>query len=644
MERRLSAILAADVVGYSRLMEQDEAGTFERLRAHRKELFEPEIERHHGRVFKLMGDGLLAEFSSVVDAVECAVVLQRSMAERNDGVAEERRIDVRMGVNLGDVIVEGDDRHGEGVVIAARLEQLAEPGGIAVARTVVEHVAHKLSLRFDSIGDHSMKNIAEPVAVYRVAINAVPRQRVVKPRRILNQPWRRTIGATAAVAIAVAAVLWAGYARQQATGLPLPEKPSIAVLPFNDLSSDPKWQRLADAVTEDVITNLSQSRDLFVIARNSTDVYKGKAVDVRDVGHDLGVKYVLEGSVDVSGDKIHITAQLIEAASRNHAWSQRYDGAIGDVADMQDDVTRKIAGTLTGYEGVLAEADRTATRRKAPANLQAYDYYLLGMESKHKETKEDNIKAQELFRRALELDPELTRAYIGLAWTYSYEISLGYTTSFSQSLDDQLSVVQKALALDPYDGEAHLGLALNYQIRGDFTRARPEFERALALAPNDADLLLISAWGVPYIGEPQKAMAMAEEAIRLNPNYPAWYNRGLTEAYYFAGAFDKALSAARQIQNPQEWNYVFLAAIYGQLNSQPGMAEAAATVRKLDPEFSGEAWVYDPAAFTARDVELKLLLDGIRKAGLPVCATEVYLQSHKDVKPLPDCDRARVKS
>jgi TolB-like protein/Tfp pilus assembly protein PilF len=466
----------------------------------------------------------------------------------------------------------------------------------------------------------------------------------VKPRLALRRPWPWAAAVAAATVIAVAAVLWSGYGPQQAAGPPLPDKPSIAVLPFDDLSSDPKWQRLADAVTEDVITDLSQSRDLFVIAHNSTDVYKGKAVDVRDVGRDLGVKYVLEGSVDASGDKIHITAQLIEAASRNHAWSQRYDGAIGDVAAMQDDVTRKIAGTLTGYEGVLAEADRAATRRKPPANLQAYDYYLLGMESKHKETKKNNIRAQELFRKAIELDPEFTPAYIGLAWTYSYEISLGYTESFSRSLDDQLVIVQKALALDPYDGEAHLALATNYQYRGDFTRARPEFERALALAPNDADLLLISAWSVPYIGEPQKAMEMADEAVRLNPNYPAWYNRGLTEAYYFAGAFDKALSAAQQIQNPQEWNYVFLAAIDGQLDRPTDAAEAAATVRKLDPEFSAEAWVYDPAAFTARDIELKLLLDGVRKAGLPVCATDAYLQSHKDVKPLPDCEKARVKS
>ena len=642
MERKLAAILAADVVGYAALMERDEKGTHERLVAGRKELFEPEIARHHGRVFKLMGDGLLAEFGSVVDAVECAVSLQRGLAERNADVPEDRRVQVRIGINLGEVIIEGDDRYGEGVNIAARLEQLADSGGICVSGKVAREVEKKLAFGFEPMGAQHVKNIAEPVQAFRVKLDGMPVKRMVPvaPKRAL--PW--AVGAATVGAIAIAVVLWAGYGHQPPASLPLPDKPSIAVLPFIDLSSDPKWQRLADAVTEDVITNLSQSRDLFVIARNSTDVYKGKAVDVRDVGRDLGVKYVLEGSVDASGDKIHIIAQLIEAAPRNHVWSQRYDGAIADVAAMQDDVTRKIAGTITGYEGVVAEADRAVARRKPPANLQAYDYYLLGMASKHTETKEGNIKAQELFHKALELDPGFARAYVGLAWTYNYEITLGYTESFSRSMDDQLAAGQKALALDPYDGEAHMALATNYTIRGDFERARPEYERALALAPNDADVLVISAWNLPYQGEPQRALTNAEEAIRLNPNYPAWYNRALADAYYFASAFDKALAAARRIQNPQEWNYILLAAIYGQLGRHAEAAEAAATVRKLDPEFSAEALIYDPTAFTARDTELKLYLDGVRKAGLPICATEAYLQSHKDVKPLPDCEKTRVKS
>ena len=642
MERKLAAILAADVVGYAALMERDEKGTHERLVAGRKELFEPEIARHHGRVFKLMGDGMLAEFGSVVDAVECAVSLQRGLAERNANVPEDRRVQVRIGINLGEVIVEGDDRYGEGVNIAARLEQLADAGGICVSDKVAREVEKKLAFGFEPMGAQQVKNIAEPVQAFRVKLDGMPVKRMapVVSKRAL--PW--AVGAATVAAIAIAVVLWAGYARQPPAALPLPDKPSIAVLPFNDLSSDPKWQRLADAVTEDVITNLSQSRDLFVIARNSTDVYKGKAVDVRDVGRDLGVKYVLEGSVDASGDKIHITAQLIEAASRNHVWSQRYDGAITDVAAMQDDVTRKIAGTITGYEGVVAEADRAVARRKPPANLQAYDYYLLGVESKHKETKEDNIKAQKLFHKALELDPGFARAYIGLAMTYNYEIMLSYTESFSRSMADQLAAGQKALALDPYDGEAHMIVAINYNISGDFERAHAEFERGLDLAPNDADLLLQCAWMFPSQGDPQRALMMAEEAIRLNPIYPAWYNRGLTEAYYYAGEFDKALAAARRVQNPQEWNDIFLAAINGQLGRQADAAAAAATVRKLDPEFSAEAWVYDPAVFTARDTELKLILDGVRKAGLPVCATETYLQSHKDVKPLPDCEKVRVKS
>ena len=350
MERRLAAILAADVVGYSRLMEQDEAGTFTRLRAHRKELFEPEIEKHNGRIFKLMGDGLLAEFGSVVDAVECAVVLQKGMAERNADVPAHQRILERIGVNLGDVIVEGEDRHGDGVNVATRLQQVAEAGGICVSRTVAETVKHKLSLQFESLGEHRVKNIAEPISMYRVVLDG----KAARPRP-LRWPIRRFgrwsfAAATAFVlAIIAAAVAWNGYWREPACAL-ASEKPSIAVLPFDYVGEDPKRLRIADGLSEDVIGNLSRLGDLFVIAGNSTRIYKGGGIDVAEVGCDLGVTYVLQGSLQDSGARILVKPQLVETTNKRLVWSETFDRSPDDVLRVQDELTASIAARLLGYE------------------------------------------------------------------------------------------------------------------------------------------------------------------------------------------------------------------------------------------------------------------------------------------------------
>ncbi len=646
MERKLAAILAADVVGYAALMERDESGTHERLVSGRKELFEPEIARHHGRIFKLMGDGLLAEFGSVVDAVECAVSLQRGLAERNANVPEDRRIHVRIGINLGEVIVEGEDRYGEGVNVAARLEQLADPDGIYVSGKVVQEVEKKLAFGFQQLGPQQVKNIAEPVPVYRVLIDgpATPRSaaKAARPRRVI------AAGAAALIlAIAIGGfAAWQSYNSPsgQFSTFPLPDKPSIVVLPFDSISDDSKWQRLADAVTEDITTNLSQSRDLFVIARNTSETYKGKAVDVQTVGRELGVQYVLEGSVGVAGDSVRITAQLIEASTRNHVWSQRYEGDVGDIANMQDDVTRKISGTLTGYEGVVAEAGRAAALRKPPASLAAYDLYLLGMAEKHKETQEDNIKAQQFFRKALEIDPNFARAYVALTWTYSYEIMLGYTESWERTTADLDAVARKALALDPYDAETHAAVATAYGYKGEFEQARVEFDRALSLGPNNADTLIISAWTLPIVGEPERAADLVEQAVRLNPVYPAWYNRSMSIAYYYSSQFDKALAAARRIQNPQKENLLLLALIYGQLGRQADAEATLATILKHDPGFTVEEWIWNPVYFAARDVELNLYLDGARKAGLPMCASKEFVKANPDLKPLPECELIRSKT
>ena len=366
MERRLAAIVAADVVGYSRLMELDEAGTFSRLRTHQKELFEPEIAAHHGRIFKLMGDGLLAEFASVVDAVECAIVLQREMASRNQGLPDDRRIDVRIGINLGDVIIEGEDRHGEGVNIAARLQQLAEPGGICVARNVHDQVKNKLDLRFRDLGDHTVKNIAEALQVFCVLPDGAKEPR--RPPR--NRHGKRYPGRVAAGAIVLLLLAAGGTiawlrpwqpdiepASIDRMAFPLPDKPSVAVLPFTNMSADPEQEYFADGMTDDLITDLSKVSSLFVIARNSTFAYKGRSVEMRQVAEDLGVRYVVEGSVRRAGDTVRVNAQLIDTITGGHVWADRYDGSVADIFAVQDAIVREIA------EGAGPESVRGRTGR-----------------------------------------------------------------------------------------------------------------------------------------------------------------------------------------------------------------------------------------------------------------------------------------
>ena len=635
--RKLAAILSADVVGYSRLMAVDEAATVETLKAYR-DIITRLVARRGGRVVNAPGDALLAEFPSAVEAVQAAIEIQQSVEGHNIELEADRRMQFRIGINLGDVIEESDGTiYGDGVNIAARMEALAEPGRICVTRNVYNQVKNKVGVAFELLGEHRVKNIAEPITVYRVLLERA-RKRLPISAMLMGSRTRRMAGAAVATAlmIVVGVLAWNAYLRQPLTAMPLPDKPSVAVLPFDNLSDDPAGDRLADALTENVITNLSLSRDLFVIARNSTLTYKDRSVDPRQIGRELGVMYILEGSIQASSDRARITAQLIEAATGRHVWSNRYDRPLEDIFAIQDEVTEKVAGRLTGWEGAIAEAERAVARRKPPANLQAYDYYLLGIEAKHKETKEDNIRAQELFRKALELDPRFARAYTGLALTYGYEIWLSYTESRARSLRDWLAAVQKAVTLDPYDGEAHMVLGYAYRMLNDYERATHELDRGLELQPNSPDLLMLYVENLPMLGNPQKGVELAERAIRLNPNYPAWYLYGLHRVYYFAGKFEKALAAARQAQ---ELSGPLLAAIYGQLGRNAEAAEGAANVLKLDPDWSAERDISDTGAF-ARQAELDLYLDGIRKAGLPVCASATALQQRPEMKRLPICEQA----
>jgi TolB-like protein/class 3 adenylate cyclase len=469
MDRKLAAIMAVDVVGYSRLVGADEAGTLARVKAHRKELAEPLIAEHHGRVVKLTGDGALVEFASAVDAVECAVALQAGMAEREAAEPEARRIRYRIGINIGDIVLEDGDIFGDGVNVAARLEGLAEPGGICIARNVYNQVKAKLDLAFEPMGEHRVKNIAEPVTVYRVlpGPGAMAKTRPMAIARALRR-YRPAVIAAAVVLLLVAGATVGWYALWQ-PGEPLPaDQPSIAVLPFDNLSGDAATGRLADGTTEDIITDLARFAYLDVIARNSTLPYKDKPVDVRQIGKELNVRYVLEGSIQRQADRVRVTAQLIDAAAGAHVWSERWDRPAQDLFAVQTELAESVANRIGGH-GLVEAAGRETAKRKRPENLTAYDLYLLGIEAKHRLTEESLQEAVRLFQRALELDPQLARAWTGLAWAYVLTANFGGPDR-AVLIQKQLDAARRAVQLDPMDAEAHCALADAVGNMGDFAQ------------------------------------------------------------------------------------------------------------------------------------------------------------------------------
>ncbi|MBV8590045.1 MAG: hypothetical protein JO212_08285 [Acetobacteraceae bacterium] len=479
--RRLAAILAADVVGYSRLMEADEEGTLAQLKAHRRALIDPKIKEHRGKVIKLTGDGALVEFASVVDAVRCAVEVQRGMAERNAGVPQAKRIEFRIGINLGDIIHDQKDVFGDGVNIAARLEGLAEPGGICVSQGVRDPVRERLGFTFEDIGEQALKNIAAPIHAYRVRFEgrdpAEPPS--VRPARKWYRPVAWIAGSAALAAMAL--FLWfhnqpppvpkQPVAAAASAPLPLPEKPSIAVLPFISIGGDAKQERLADGITEDVITDLSRYHGLFVIANNTMFTYKSKPINVQQVGRELGVRFVLEGSIQTSSDRVRVTAQLIDAASNAHVWSDRYERPLEDIFDLQNEVTQKIAAALGGVTGTLAAVDAASIRRKPPANRDAYDYYILGQELHYRLTKEDVEEAKPLLEKAIALDPQFARAYFALGGFYTTQGFFGWGDENPAALFEKAKVaLLKAVTLDPNDAVPHSMLGMVYFALNDVPR------------------------------------------------------------------------------------------------------------------------------------------------------------------------------
>jgi len=474
MERKLAAILAADVVGYSALMAADEAGTFARLRADRRELFGPEIKKHHGRIFKLMGDGLLAEFGSVVDAVECAVTLQRGMAERNASVPESKHIEVRIGINLGEVIVEGEDRYGDGVNVAARLQQLAEPGGICVSGKVSKEVEKKLAFGFEPMGEHQMKNIAEPIACYRVILQSSPPSKLEWPVAPKS-----------------------------------PNKATIAVLPFINMSGDPEQEYFSDGITEDIITDLSKISGLHVAARNTVFTYKSKPIKVQQVAQELGVRFVLEGSVRKAGSRVRVTGQLIDSKDGGHVWADRYDRELTDIFAIQDEITHAIVDQL---KVKLLPEEKKAIATAPTKNVEAYTYYLRGRQFIYMCSKSYVLLAQRMFAKAVELDPDYARAYAGIA---DCDSMLHSWHNVDVSIDGILATSAKALALDPELAEAHASRGVALQFVGSYEEATAEFEYALTLDPDLYEANYFYARFFFERGDFEKAAKLFERAAQI---------------------------------------------------------------------------------------------------------------------------------
>ena len=584
-QRRLAAILAADVAGYSRLMAADEAGTLARLGRYRAELIEPRIAGFQGRIVGSAGDSLLVEFASALSAVRCAVELQSALAASNAELPEDRRMAFRMGVNLGDVIAAGETIYGDGVNIAARLEKLADPGGVCIGRNVYDQVKGKLDCAFADLGEQRLHNIPEPVRAYRVQ----------------PAPSSASGGATPRAA------------------LPLPEKPSIAVLPFTNMSGDPEQDYFADGVVEEIITALSRLRWLFVIARNSSFAYKGRAVDVKQVGRELGVRYVLEGSVRKAGNKVRITGQLIDASTGAHLWADRFDGTLEDLFDLQDQVTSSVVGAI---QPKLEQAEIERAKRKPTESLDAYDYYLRGVAGLHSWSREGIDEALPYFLRAIELDPNFAAAYGQATRCYSMRKSSGWVVDAEPERAETARLAARAAAVGGGDAVAlcTAGFSLGHVV-GDVEGGDAMIERALALNPNLAVTWGFSAWAKVWLGEPALAIERAERAMRLSPQDPRLHSMQCATAYahFLAGRDEEAVIwAEKSLRERPDYGTVpvrILAAGNALLGRQAEAEKAVARLLTLDPGLRvanlRELVPLRRAEHRAR------LAEGLRKAGLP---------------------------
>jgi adenylate cyclase len=581
MMRKLAAIVATDVVGYSRLMEIDEAGTLAAVKDRRKTILEPTLRSHAGRIVKVMGDGALIEFASAVNAVNAAVELQRKMAAANETIADDRHIVLRIGINLGEVLGEGSDIYGDGVNIAARLEGACEPGGICISGKVLDEISGKLGpgaeagLTFEDMGEISLKNITRPIRAHLMRLEP--------------------------------------HAPHPAGPAVRDHRPSVAVLPFANMSGDQEQEYFVDGMTEDIITELSRFRTLLVIARHSSFTFKGKAVDVRAAGQRLGARYVVEGSIRKAGSRLRVTAQLIDTETGNHVWSERYDRDLADVFAIQDELTAAIVGAVAGQ---VQAADISKARRRSTGSLGAYDSYLRGLEL-YNQTQMHAAKEQ--FERAIAADPDFAPAHAMLSQAL-LEIAMSYWAPeqrelYAATLDQSVAAGQRAIALDPNDAKGHMAVGAVYFLRKSFELAAYHHKTARELNPNDPDVIAAASYQEAFGDEPQKALELMDTARKLSPIQPFWYNEPRGIALYSLRRYAEAAQVFERASAKVPYSYRYLAACYAQLGET---AKATAAVKKsleLQPDFTLAEWAKDEPYRSAE--QLNHMLEGLRKAGLP---------------------------
>ena len=595
-ERRLAAILAADVVGYSRLMAADEQGTHTRLKVLRKDVVEPTIAEYHGRIVKLMGDGILVEFASVVDAVECAAAIQKGIAARQGEVPVDQRVAFRIGINIGDIIIEDGDIYGGGVNIATRLESLAEPGGICVSQTVYNHVQDKVEFGFEQAGEHRFKNIPEPVVVYRVVIDPGPIAKTFGLKRAGTPKGHWAALAAAAVVLLAAGGIavwvqpWRSAVEAEATSYQtepweLPAQPSIAVLPFENLSGDPEQAYFADGITTDITTDLSKFSTLFVIAANSSFRYKGRAVKVQDVARDLGVRYLLEGSLQRTGDTLRINANLIDATTGRHVWAERYERSTENVLVVQKEIAQNIVGVIGSGGGELQHAELARIARVPTKDLRAYDLYLRGVTYNYRKTKEDNARARQMFEKAIQADPDYARAMAECSLTYLNDVFNDWTDSRQEWLQRAEELARRAIEINSSEPWGFVALGLIYQLKAQNDQALPLLEKAHALNPNDYYLKEALGYAVAYAGSAERGVELLERAQRLNPYHTDEHPRSLVMAYFFAHRYQDAIATINSIthrrRSPAYWLYK--AASHAQLGQLHEARAAVAKALKMTP-------------------------------------------------------------
>jgi adenylate cyclase len=620
VKRKLTAILCADVKGYSRLMGEDEVGTFHTLSDY-LEIINTIIKAHRGRVFSSPGDAIIAQFVSVVDAVECAVEIQQKIETKNADVPEDRKMRFRIGVNLGDVIEKEEQIYGDGVNIAARIETLAEPGSVAISRTVYNHMQKKVTFGYEYKGEHQVKNIAQPVHVYKILTASEHAGQLIGEPKAPKHPSKKSVIAIFTVlALVAAAAIWYFYPRAhkiepasvEKMALPLPDKPSIAVLPFENMSGDPEQEYFSDGITEDIITTLSKIDQLFVIARNSTFTYKGKPVKVKQVAEELGVRYVLEGSVRKSEDRVRITAQMIDAVAGDHMWAERYDRDLKDIFALQDEITMKI---VTALSIKLTEGEQARMWAKQSINLDAFLKYLEALSLLRKGTKESVMRLGQVAQEIVDMAPENSAGYSMLGW-YNWNLA-AYGQSPRESLAKAFKLTQKGLSIDESIAYNHALLGMIYLYMKQYEKAIAAGERSVALEPNGADVHGFLGSTLCFAGRIDEGIDHLKQGIRLNPFPAFWYFFHLGRCYRQNGQYEEALTEYKKAlqRSPDAISsHLSLAIIYVLLDRQEEARAAAQKVLEIDPKFSVERI---PKTMPYKNkADLKLVVDALHKAGL----------------------------